>query len=270
MALPTYVNLIVMNKWVEKIIVDESRFNVIEVCPGLVTVPTEVEAVWVVLQPKDRSKSQSFKFIAVCSYYYAGPKRTPRNVIYDHIAETCNVLASKYGEDLEFILSSDSNKLNLNPILDISPSFRQVVKVPTRLNPSATLDTIITTLSPHYNKPVTKPPLSNDTTNKTGKPSDHLVVLWAPISSNIGHEPRSYKDIIMRPIPDSGLALFGNWLESQSWNTLYKMDDIDLKTQYFHSTLLHKVDEFFPLKTLRVSSDDKPWITRELKKLDRK
>ena len=95
------------------IIVDTANYNIIEVCPGLFTVPTEVEAVWVVLQPKERSRSQNFHFIAVCSYYYAGPKRTPRNVIYDHFAETCNVLKSKYGEDLEFILSSDSNKLNL-------------------------------------------------------------------------------------------------------------------------------------------------------------
>ena len=129
------------------ILADETLFNIIEVCPGLITVPVEVEAVWVILQPKDRSKSQGFKFIAVCSYYYAGPKRTPRNILYDHFVETCNVLMAKYGDDLEFILSSDSNKLNLNPILDILPSFRQVVKVPTRLNPEATLDTIITTLS---------------------------------------------------------------------------------------------------------------------------
>ena len=106
---------------------------------------------------------------------------TPRDILYDHIAESYNILVAKYGENTHLILSADSNKLNLNPILALSPSLRQVVKVPTRLNPPTTLDTIITTLSKFYNEPVTKPPLANDVNNPHGKPSDHLIVLWSPL-----------------------------------------------------------------------------------------
>ena len=113
----------------------------------MITVPVEVEAVWVVLKPKNLPKNSEFKFIAVCSYYYSSPKKTPRDILYDHIAESFNILIAKYGENTHLILSADSNKLNLKPILTLSPALRQVVQVPTRLDPPAILDTIITSLS---------------------------------------------------------------------------------------------------------------------------
>ena len=31
-----------------------------------------------------------------------------------------------------------------------------------------------------------------------------------------------------------------------------------------------KLDEFLPLKILKVSSDDRPWVTQEVKDLDRR
>ena len=93
------------------------------------------------------------------------------------------MLTAKYGTSLEFIIAGDTNRLNLNPILSLSPNLKQVVRVPTRLNPDAILDVIITTLSKYYLEPVTKPPINNDA--NTGKPSDHLVVIMEPISSTI-------------------------------------------------------------------------------------
>ena len=68
----------------------------------------------------------------------------------------------KYGACLQFIIAGDTNRLNLSPILNLSPSLKQVVQVPTRLNPDVTLDPVITTLGRFYQSPVTKPPLNND------------------------------------------------------------------------------------------------------------
>ena len=231
--------------------------------------PVEVEAVWVVLQPKSQHRSAHFNFIAVCSYYYADSKRTPRGILYDHIAETCNIILAKYGEKTDFILSADSNKLNLNPIINMFPSFCQVVKVPTRLNPPSTLDTIITSLAKYYNEPVAKPPLSNDSTNPNGKPSDHLVVYWSPISCDVESQPREYRQVSFKPITDSGLAKFSDWLNQQNWSKLYHMTDVNEKTIYFQNVLLEKHEAFFPSKTFKVSKDDKPWISKEIKCLDR-
>ena len=91
----------------------------------------------------------------------------------------------------------------------LSPNLSQEVKVPTRNNPDATLDTITSTLSKYYQSPFTLPPLDNDSTN-SGKPSDHLIVVWKPINAN-EQTTRKYKKVTFRPLPESGLLLFGNW-----------------------------------------------------------
>ena len=190
--------------------------------------------------------------------------------MYDHMAESYNILTSKYGEKTHFILASDSNKLKLSPILDISSSFTQVVKVPTRLDPPAILDTIVTSLSKFYNEPITKPPLQNDPDNLNGKPSDHLIVLWAPISCTIEDKARQYKTVTFRPIPDSGLSSFSKWLISYSWDKLYRLKTVDEKAELFHSILYEQVEHHFPEKSSKVSLDDKPWVTNDIKILDRR
>ena len=66
----------------------------------------------------------------------------------------------------EICLAGNTNRLNLSPILNLSPSMKQVVSSPTRLDPPAILDPIITTLKEYYQSPVTKPPIENDVDNK--------------------------------------------------------------------------------------------------------
>ena len=95
-----------------------------------------------------------------------------------------------------------------------------MVKVPTRLNPDAILDPIITTLSKYYQEPVTKPPLDNDF-DKKGKPADHLIVVSIPITNQFHMIPRKYNIITHRPLPQSGILSFGSWITSQSWTEIY-------------------------------------------------
>ena len=99
----------------------------------------------------------------------------------DHISEAYHILCSKYGSDLKFLIVGDLNRLNLKPILNLSPDLKQVVKVITRLNPEATLDVIITNIHALYQAPTTLPPLDNDE-DESGKPADHLIVLIKPLS----------------------------------------------------------------------------------------
>ena len=40
------------------IIVNKKKYHIIEVCPNLISVPVEIEAVWVVLRPKDLLRIQ--------------------------------------------------------------------------------------------------------------------------------------------------------------------------------------------------------------------
>ena len=251
------------------IMVNEEKFHVQNLSPEPITVPYGVEAVWVLLTPKSAKPNVLVKHIAAASIYYRGPKSTRKDALFDHIAQTFTFLNAKYGQGLHYIIAGDTNRLNLSPILNLSPSLRQCVSVPTRLNPPVTLDPIITTLHNLYQIPITKPPLQNDG-DKIGKPSDHLVVLMYPISAQITCPPRKFKHIQCRPLPQSGMNKLGNWIQQQTWREIHECEDAHTMAKVFQKMLVDKMNECLPVKTLRISSDDKPWMNKELKDLDRK
>ena len=114
-------------------------------------------------------------------------------------------MSGKYGSHIQFVIAGDTNRLNLTPILSLSQSLVQCVKIPTRLNPDRMLDPIITTMSKYYMDPETKPPINPDV-NSNGKPSDHLVVIMRPISASYEIPPRVYRTVQMRPYTQSGVA----------------------------------------------------------------
>ena len=97
-------------------------------------------------------------------------------------------------------------------------------------------------MSSFYHEPVTKPPLANDSDNPNGKPSDHLIVVWCPLFTHVQESPRYYRDVEYRPIPDSGLARFGEWLKLQTWSLIYKEKDVDIKAQAFHTMLMNNFE----------------------------
>ena len=251
------------------IVVNEEKFHVQNLSPEPITVPYGVEAVWVLLTPKSAKPNGFIKHIAAAAIYYRGPKSTRKDALFDHIAQTFTFLNAKYGQGLQYIIAGDTNRLNLSPILNLSPSLRQCVNVPTRLNPPATLDPIITTLHKFYQVPITKPPLQNDA-DKHGKPSDHLVVLMNPISAQIICPPRNIRHIQCRPLPQSGINKLGNWIQQQTWREIFECKDAHAKARVLQKMLLDKLNECLPVKMLRISSDDKAWINKELKDLDRK
>ena len=250
------------------LIIRKDKYFVKPLSPDVVTVPVGVEAVWALIRPKISNPRNQIKQIAVCAIYYKGPKSTKKKELFDHIADSYNILTAKYGASLHFCIAGDTNKLNLSPILNLSPSFQQVVKVPTRLNPDAILDKIITTMSKFYSPPVTKPPLQNDANN--GAPSDHLVVLMFPISSELECPPRVYRTVQYRPLTDSGVKIYGEWLAEQTWAGIYAEQDCHKKAEIFQTQLLQKYEEIFPIKQLKICDEDKPWFSKSLKLLDRK
>ena len=187
------------------------------------------------------------KHIAVCFYYYT--TNTKRSDFVDHISEAFNLLSAKYGPGLHFILAGDTNRLNLKSILNLSPKLKQLVQVPTRRNPDATLDTIITTLGMYYLSPFTLPPLDNDG-DKAGKPSDHLIVLMKPINAN---EPKRklFKTVTFRPLTESGLFQFGVWVKAQNWESVFSATTAHEKAKIIQNLLLENLNKFLPEKTIK-------------------
>ena len=248
------------------LLIDESKYVIRELCPKIITVPIGIEAVWALIRSKCRNRKSKINWIAVCCFYYPEDNISSRTLMYDHMAESINLIKAKY-KNVHFLLLADSNKLDLSPILNMSEGLVQVVDIPTRLNPPATLDTIMTDLSSLYRKPVTKPPINSD--NLRGKPSDHLIVLLQPLPDVSVTEPREYQKVEFRPVPESGLAIFREWLVKYDWSELYKSNNINFKAEYFQKILLDKFHEIFPIKIMKSSADDQPWFNCDLKKKDR-
>ena len=91
-----------------------------------------------------------------------------------------------------------------------------------------------------------------------------------PIVSTLECQPRQYVTVEYRPLTDSGMQLYGEWLGEQTWNTIYGEINCHKKTELFHDLLMSKFYEIFPMKSMKVCPDDQPWFSRSLKILDRR
>ena len=180
----------------------------------------------------------------------------------DHIVMTTNLLMTKY-ENCGVIICGDKNKTNINPILAISHNFRQTVTRNT--HGDKILDVIITNLHMFYHTPVIIPPVPADNPLK-GSPSDHQVPLAVPIKSADEQIKRDYKIKHFRPLPESGLLEFGQWIIQENWSSVSSVGSTTEQVGSLQKILDDKIDKIFPMKTVRFSPSDKPLITAKLKK----
>ena len=109
------------------------------------------------------------------------------------------------------------------------------MKVPTRLNPPAILDPIITTLGRWYQSPVTKPPINPN--DDGGKPSDHLTVLMLPLVSALQIPPCVYTTVVTRPLTQSGVERFSHWIENYTWQEIYSCKDGNRMAELFQNAI---------------------------------
>ena len=124
-------------------------------------------------------------------------------MLLDHISDAFNILSTKYGRGLHFVIAGDTNDLKLDPILSLSPNFCQIVKNWTRMNPPALLDPILTTLANFYQVPECLEPLDADP-DKNGKKSDHKIVVAKPINTINNKSGRELRKVKVRPFTKSG------------------------------------------------------------------
>ena len=61
----------------------------------------------------------------------------------------------------------------------------------------------------------------------------------------------------------------GVWVQQQDWNEIYKLSCVNKKAEKFEQMIIEKVDLYFPEKTIKLNENDQPWISPELKILDR-
>lgn len=218
-----------------------------------ITVPNELECVWTLLQPKRLPRDTSV--IAVCGVYIV-TESPYQDLLKQHLLESMDLLHTKY-PDIGFAIMGDFNRMTVNNIVK-NCNLKQLVKFPTRGN--ATLDLIMSNFSFHYRDPV---PMS-----ALGK-SDHVCVLWRPEVQGIGIKHQSTKRTY-RPMKDSQLREFGMWIQELDWSNVLQAENTQQKADALYESLQGAVDTFFPMQTVKVHNNNKPWMSQRVKSLVKK
>ena len=72
-----------------------------------------------------------------------------------------------------------------------------------------------------------------------------------------------------RPLPESSLRQFGEWIVTEKWESLKGDISPTEQAALFEKLLMTKLDQFCPEKSMKFSSQDKAWINSELKTISR-
>ena len=103
-----------------------------------------------------------------------------------------------------------------------------------------------------------------------GVPSDHNTAVAEPLAGAGTTVSREYTVRTSRPLPESGINEFGSWLQGVQWQEHLTPDRTPTKQPETMELILNQqVDSIFPTKTVCVSSQDLPYITGDIKNLDK-
>ena len=225
-----------------------------------VHIPKSLEVVYGIVRPK--LVASKFKEIIAVAFY-SPPNSRMKNHLMDHIISTCHFLLSKYPE-AGIVIGGDRNELSISPIIDSLPKMKQIVTKPTCNGKE--LDVIITNMHEFYGVPRIVAAVSADS---VGVPSDHCTAVAAPLSSQCDQTTNEYIMKTTRPLPDSGIRAFGQWIVQTDWDSVRNGADPTTQARELDDVIGEKLNELLPTKTLKITQKDKMWINAELKRIDR-
>ena len=190
----------------------------------------------------------------MCLVYHP-PRAATAQLLISHVIDTADALRVRYPA-AKLVICGDFNRLDISDIvhqLDLT----QVVDFPT--HQQATLDLIITDLSQQYLSPRSLPPMGRST---------HRAILWTPTPTT--SRPRSAVTTTHRPMPDSAMREFGQWVTQHQWTEVLEEEDVHTKWQNYVSTTTEAFHHYFPAKSVTVHHpSDAPWMTPKIKRLMR-
>ena len=74
----------------------------------------------------------------------------------------------------------------------------------------------------------------------------------------------------IRPTPDSAIRQFGAWISTESFNKIKEDDDPTINVEKLNKIINDKVDEHFPVKTVKKFFKDQEWMTQKLRVIRRR
>ena len=227
-----------------------------------IVVPDNLEVIWGLLKPK--KGPSKFKNIIVCSFY-SPPNSRKNNKLVNHLIGTLHLLTTEY-PDSGIIMGADKNSMNILPLLNCGLKLRQMVDKPT-IN-GKILDVLISNLSSYYNSPIIAPPIGPDDP-LTGKPSDHAVPVCWPHTDRHNPPKRAWRVRKYRPLPESKIKTFGQWITQQEWGQISSDLSATEQASLLENILVTNLNRICPEKSVKIGTQDKPWMNFELKKLHR-
>ena len=142
------------------------------------------------------------------------------------------------------VIGGDKNNLNISSLLIGIPGLRQLVTKPTYN--AKVLYIILTNLHQMYAVPIIVPPVPADDPCG-GAPSDHSTAIALPLSADNMNQHREYVTKVSRPLPDSGIREFGQWIGNKEWTEIENMSPTEQVT-IFEKSVQEKVNVIFPKK----------------------
>ena len=207
---------------------------------------------WLHVKPFRLPRSVSSVLIGLI-YHPPHASSEDNNVLFSHVQETVDWFLHLYPEALVCV-TGDFNPASTNissAVFKRMSGLTQIVKVLTR--DSGTLDWCLTNSPKCLSDPKQLP--------KIGR-SDHYFVLVRQVPST---QKRGKCTIIKRDTRDSALRGFGRWITSFSWDEVFSLDRCEKTFDLLYRIMADAVNRFLPLKSFRVHSSDKPWISPKIK-----
>ncbi|KAI8487943.1 hypothetical protein Bbelb_343910 [Branchiostoma belcheri] len=167
-----------------------------------IEVPPELECLWISVRPRRLPRGLSELFF--CTVYNP-PASRHQDALVQHLLTGTDNIRSHHPE-AGLVLLGDLNRLNTSDICG-GNRLVQVVDTPTR--GQSILDVIITDLQHYYQKPEVISPLGL---------SDHNMVLWKANNLKSGNRTKTKT---VRPMRDSDIRAFGQWICSYDWEEVY-------------------------------------------------
>ena len=163
-------------------------------------VPQGIEAVWCVFSTtRLDDQMQRVKQICVGSIYIA-PRSPFKEETLTHIIHTIHMLRARYNNKINFLISGDFNRVDIQDVLLSYGALHQIVDVATRKG--AALQLILTDLHTVMYPPTAQPPIQVDD-GKKGKDGDHQALILAPKASKDFVIRRQKRKVTTRPMPES-------------------------------------------------------------------
>ena len=93
-----------------------------------------------------------------------------------------------------------------------------------------------------------------------------IITVYCYTLSHLYHtQKKKVKRRVVRPLPDSGLRLFGQWITQNPWSEVSQLSDPSDKCSLFFNSVLLKLNKYLPIKEVELNDNDKEWMSPQLK-----